>query len=91
VQLSQHDHAELSVSLCADALTRDLPRDQALGLRLLALARAAAGIHMAHLAMATPGAGIDDMAQEPEGLTQFVRTQAAGLLDGRPNPGEPLP
>lgn len=38
------------------ALLRDVPRDQALGLRLIVLARAAAALHMAQLSPADPRA-----------------------------------
>ena len=36
----------------AAAVLADMPRDQALGLRLIALARAAAALHMAHISPA---------------------------------------
>lgn len=66
----------------AAAVTRDLPRDQALGLRLLALARAAAGVHMAAAAVGDGGAGLAACAQERPEWAQVVRTQAAGLVRG---------
>lgn len=69
-----------------DLLTRDLPRDQALGLRLIALARAAAAMHMAEAVTGTrvlPGAESGPIAQDSQGLhaeRQLLRSQAAGLM-----------
>lgn len=70
----------------ADLLTRDLPRDQALGLRLIAMARAAAAMHMAETATGPrvlPGAESGPIAQDSHGQRserQLLRSQAAGLV-----------
>lgn len=80
-------HLPTDVALpAADMLTRDLPRDQALGLRLIAMARAAAAMHMTEAATGTrvlPGAESGSIAQESQGLRterQLLRSQAAGLV-----------
>ncbi|HMN40145.1 MAG TPA: hypothetical protein PKE29_04820 [Phycisphaerales bacterium] len=74
-----------SVDTTTDAaalLTRDLPRDQALGLRLLAMARAAAAMHMGQ-AVLEGGADSGDDAQDGERMRQLLRSQAAGLVGMR--------
>jgi len=64
-------------------LTRGLPRDQALGLRLMAMARAAAGMHMGRTALgdfAHESAQTDHTAQEGAANPQLLRSQASGLF-----------
>lgn len=66
------------------AITHDLPRDQALGLRLIALAKAAAGMHMAQFAL-----GINDPTRttnsdsraSSDADAHLLRSQAAALFD----------
>lgn len=71
------------------ALIAGIPRDQALGLRLIGLARAAAACHLAQALPTTPGARFTPGAHEgaaTEGDAQVLRTQAARLalmMDGR--------
>ena len=57
-------------TLAAESLVGGLPRDQALGLRLIALARTAAAMHMSELAAGQP--------PSPEAAA-LSATQAAGL------------
>jgi hypothetical protein len=66
----------------ATLLTRDLPRDQALGLRLLAMARAAAAVHMGQAVYGDGGASVDTNAQDADRMRQLLRSQAAGLIGG---------
>ena len=71
------------MSDAAAALTRGLPRDQAIGLRLLAMARAAAGMHMGRVAIGAGfegGAEIECDAQKEVGMGQILRSQAGGLV-----------
>lgn len=66
----------------AEAVVKGLVRDQALGLRLMALARVAAGVHMGMVAMGDRGAEVAREAREREGGPageQVLRSQAAGL------------
>ncbi len=75
----------------AALLTRDLPRDQALGLRLLAMARAAAAMHMAEVGHTGMGAASSDDAQDAERMRQLLRSQAAGLFTRNPNSESRIP
>jgi hypothetical protein len=71
-----------SIDVTPDAtsvLTRGLPRDQALGLRLIALARAATGVHLGQVAHGGSGASMEHTAQESAALPQILRSQAKGL------------
>lgn len=45
--LIEQDAQPQTVEACASRLLADLPHDQAIGLRLIALARAAAAVHLA--------------------------------------------
>ena len=74
----------------AALLTRDLPRDQALGLRLLAMARAAAAVHMGQAVMGDAGrmsAQSGDDAQDAERMRQLLRSQASGLFRAQADQG----
>lgn len=63
------------------SLIAGIPRDQALGLRLIGLARAAAACHMTQTTFTTPGARFTPEAQvEDAGEAQVLRSQAAGLV-----------
>ena len=72
-RLQQNQIAEKPAT-AAERLIRELPRDQALGLRLIALARAAAAVHMSEMAAGTAGFG--DRAP-------LNGSQARGLLSGK--------
>jgi hypothetical protein len=72
---------DLHPPAAAAALTRGLPRDQALGLRLMAMARAAAGVHLGRVALGDAGAGNQHTAQESADMTQLLRSQAWGLVE----------
>jgi hypothetical protein len=75
----------------AALLTRDLPRDQALGLRLMAMARAAAALHMGQAVMGPDGgAGASPMddAQDAERMRQLLRSQASGLFRAQADQGQ---
>lgn len=71
------------------SLIAGIPRDQALGLRLIGLARAAAACHLAHTTLTTPGARFTPEAHDAAddaGDAQVLRSQAARLavmMDGR--------
>ena len=64
----------------AFALTRGVPRDQALGLRLMMLARTAAGMHLGQAALGDLGAETKHTAQERAENPQLLRSQASGLI-----------
>lgn len=73
-----------SSSNALSSLIAGLPRDQALGLRLIGLARAAAACHMAEAILpsptTTPGARFTPEAHERwDDQAQVLRSQAAGL------------
>lgn len=85
-----------SSSDALSALIAGLPRDQALGLRLIGLARAAAACHLAEATFppfppstpsttstTTPGARFTPEAHERwDDQAQVLRSQAAGLVGG---------
>lgn len=78
-------HTESTLDFpAASALTRGIPRDQALGIRLIALARAAAAAHMAEGTLFPPRpsqtAHTGASAQFEQDREQLLRSQAAGLL-----------
>lgn len=64
--LVRSTHADVNTRHPADTLVANLPHDQALGLRLMAMARAAAAQHMAEVAY--------------HQSTALDHTQAAGLF-----------
>ncbi|MBY0311535.1 MAG: hypothetical protein K2W85_05665 [Phycisphaerales bacterium] len=72
------------VPFAAHAISRDLPRDQALGLRLIALAKAAAGMHMGQVALNASGpmrTTNPDRGASPDTDAQMLRSQASRLFD----------
>jgi len=74
-----HNHAD-PLNIASD-LTIDLPRDQALGLRLLALARACVQEHRAQEAAGAVDSAKDDTsAQDAAGELHILRSQASVLL-----------
>lgn len=79
-----HDFSADDVPFAAHAISRDLPRDQALGLRLIALAKAAAGMHMGQVALGASGRmRTTDLERgaSPDTDAHMLRTQASRLID----------
>ncbi|MBY0261523.1 MAG: hypothetical protein K2Q20_04230 [Phycisphaerales bacterium] len=75
-QATDHPFTDAQVDAAA-SLLRHIPRDQALGLRLLALAQACAAVHMTQAALDPAPEGL--AAEEIDLL--LGRSQASSLMD----------